>query len=73
MGWETDQPPVNYLRRRVVYYKKKRGKVRKLVHSENLKKEYGRNLPSIISAVVKGIEKRIREYERAIKKLTSKK
>lgn len=69
MAWETDQPPINYLNRRIKYYKKKRGQVMGFIKSEFFIREYGgkRNLKRIIAARIVQIEDRINEYEQAIK------
>lgn len=73
MEWETDQPPINYLKRRIVYYKKKRGHTRNLINSQLLIKKYGKlKLFFLIASSVDSIEKRIKEFEKAIKKLESK-
>lgn len=71
MAWETDQPPINYLMRRIKYYKKKRGEVRGFINSDFFIRQYGgkRKLKKLIAARVLQIEQRIKEYEQAIKTL----
>jgi len=44
MGWNTDQTPINYLKRRVIYYKKQKAKVKGLLSrpfTEFKKNRYG--------------------------------
>lgn len=73
MSWNTDQTPLNYLKRRIIYLKKKRGKVRGLAKKEVLIKKYGKaTLKKITVIQVLKIEKRIRQFEKAVKKLESK-
>lgn len=69
MSWETDQPPLNYLKRRIKYYKKKRGEVRGFIKSEFFIQQYGgkRKLKKLIAKRIYQIEDRIKEYEIAIK------
>jgi hypothetical protein len=72
MGWNTDQAPLNYLRRRVIYLKKKRGYTRNLIKDELLLAKYGsEKLTLLVAHAVQNIERRIKQFEKAIKKLKS--
>lgn len=69
MGWETDQPPINYLKRRIIYYKKKRGLYRGMRNDESHYSSFGgkKNYHRLIDKRIFWIEQRIKEYEEAIK------
>jgi len=41
MSWETDKEPIDYLRQRITYYKKKRSKVVNLVNKPEMIEKYG--------------------------------
>lgn len=71
MGWETDQPPINYLKRRVVYYKKKRGSMNGMRNDTTLFEAYGgeKKFQKIVDRRIFWIEQRIKEFEVAIKTL----
>ncbi len=68
--WNTDQPPLEYLSRRVIYYKKKKSGLKKMLKSGFLLEKYGkRELSKIIEDRRKQIENRIEEFNKAILKL----
>lgn len=68
--WETDQPPVNYLKRRIIYYKKKIGRTKNIIHNEIMFEKYGqKELSAIITRAVEHYEKRIKQFKSSIKKL----
>lgn len=71
MGWETDQPPINYLKRRVIYYKKKRGSYRGIRGNSDYYFEYGgkAKFQKLVDDRIFWTEERIKEYEKAIKTL----
>jgi hypothetical protein len=74
MTWDTDQPPIKYLERRVQYYKKKLGTVHGLLNvnkHEFMWRKYGNRLPEIIERRCIQIEKRIKEFNKAIKILSA--
>jgi hypothetical protein len=71
MSWETDLSPIDYLKRRIIYYRKKRGNVRNMHKDEYWLQQYGlKRVKEIQKLAIERIEKRIGEYEKAIKKLT---
>lgn len=74
MGWETDLPPINYLKRRIIYYKKKRGAVKNMIKDEWMVNRYGgiEEFQKLIDTRILNIEKRIKEFEGAVKKLGGK-
>ena len=74
MGYEVDYNPVDYLKRRVRYYKKRRGAVKNFNKSDFFIRQYGglKNLNRLIVLMVTKIEARISEYEAAITKLQGK-
>ena len=67
MAWDYDQPPLEYLRRRFLYYKRKWGHLSNLDMSESLWMRYGKSLPEIIERRLIQIEEKMEEFERAIK------
>jgi hypothetical protein len=67
MAWQTDQPPLEYLKRRVIYYKKKRGYSRKWIKDKGMIKRYGKKA---IQTAIDRIESRIKEFEQAAKILS---
>lgn len=70
MANETDFPPIEYLQRRIIYYKKRRGAIRNWPNDEYFVKRYGkRKITSLSKSAVERIEGRIKEYEDAIQKL----
>lgn len=74
MGWETDQPPINYLKRRIIYYKKKRGSFIAMRSDSTYFNDYGgqNRFQKLVDRRIFWIEQRIKEYEDAIKKLEKK-
>lgn len=74
MGWNPDRPPLEYLQRRLKYYKKRAGQIKTLLKeepSEYLKKYYGGKkgyIKSLSSALDKNIARQ-KEYIEAINKL----
>lgn len=75
MAYKTDYSPVDYLRRRIIYYKKQSGVIRNLIKKKILIERYGgkQNLKNFITIRIKAIENRMIEYEAAIKKLSKNK
>lgn len=72
MAWNTDHPPINYLRRRIVYYKKKRGEARGWPKDEWFIQKHGvEAMRRASERRIAHLEKRIRQYEKAILKLQS--
>lgn len=70
MGWETDQPPIKYLKRRVIYYKKKIGNTRSFNKNSLLIGRYGKKkLNTMVENVINRYRDRINEFEKAIKLL----
>ncbi|MEX2017545.1 MAG: hypothetical protein WD876_03670 [Candidatus Pacearchaeota archaeon] len=70
MGYQTDFSPKDYLSRRIIYYKKKRGKVKGLIKHKALIQKHGKiKLEAIVKARVSEIEEMIKEYEKAENKL----
>ncbi len=68
MGWQTDQPVDNYLKRRVIYYKKKRESIKGLIKDSGFIEKYGKKkLEKMINERVININKRIEEYEKVIR------
>jgi len=41
MAWETDKPPIDYLKQRIKYYKKKKSTVKNLSKSGSIVERYG--------------------------------
>lgn len=71
MGWETDQPPINYLKRRVIYYKKKLGSFRTLRENKEYYPQYGgkKEFQRLVDKRIFFTGERIKEFENAIKLL----
>lgn len=67
MGWNYDRPPIEYLERRVKYYRKKIGSTKGLITRQWLITKYGkRQLKKIIKLRIEHCEARIKEFEQAI-------
>jgi hypothetical protein len=67
MGFETDYAPIEYLQRRVKYYKKLRGKTKNWAKDEYLIKKYGqKKMAELSKSAAVRYELRIKEYENAI-------
>lgn len=77
MSYQTDYSPVDYLKRRVIYYKKQRGRFRNFINkpdkiSTHLISKYG--MPYVLDQYEKRfaqVEGMIKEYEQAITRLES--
>jgi len=70
MGWKTDQRPIDYLKRRIIYYKKSRATVKKLATNVHLLTRYTpEQLKESVEARVLFIDKMIKQFERAVKNL----
>jgi hypothetical protein len=72
MSWNSDLPPLEYLQRRVVYYKKRIGMVKGLLKRDDdslLWRKYGNKLPEIVERKVIHYEWRITQFNSAINKL----
>ncbi len=66
-NWDTDQPVIGYLTRRIKYYKKVRGGLPRHVSSKYLVEKYGKiELKKLIGLRIIQIDERIKEYETAI-------
>lgn len=71
-NWNTDQPVIGYLTRRIKYYKKIRGGLPKCVEYKVLIDKYGkRELKRLINLRIEQINERIVMYETAISVLKS--
>lgn len=72
MGWETDQPVINYLKRRVKYYKEKRGQVSRMADEPVLLKQWKKSdLKRAVKERVRHYDDRIKEYTDAIELLSN--
>jgi len=70
MEWETDQRPIDYLKRRIIYYKKKRATVKNLATNAHLLNRYtAEQLKGLVGGKVLFIDKMIKQFEKAVKKL----
>lgn len=56
MSWHPDRPPIEYLERRIKYYKKKVSSVKSSVNNEWLIKKYTKR------GLIKAVEKAIIHY-----------
>lgn len=66
--WQTDQPVIGYLTRRIKYYKKKRGSIKAIINDPFFIERYGgkKAVKQIVAERVSEYEARITEYETAI-------
>lgn len=72
MGWDSDQPPLNYMKRRLRYYERKRNPTLKLINNITLREQYGvPKLQAIIDLTVENIDNRIKQFQEAIETLES--
>jgi hypothetical protein len=70
MGWETDQPPLSYLERRVKYYKKKIATAKKWTTMDFFLRQYGKKeITRISNRRIAHYETRIGEFQKAIEVL----
>lgn len=71
MSYPTDHNPIEYLKRRIIYYKKKRGMIRNIHKDKFFVQQYGlKKLKSIQKEGLASIENRITEYEKALTTLS---
>lgn len=74
MAWNTDQSPLNYLKRRIKYYKKKRSSIKNCAKNKAVIAQYGeKGVKKLIAISEQRINKRIKEFELAIKKIAKSK
>jgi len=68
MAWETDKPPIDYLKQRIKYYKKKRGVVRRLIKDPFAITRYGgeEKLQELIDSRLEEIDTLMGMYEDAV-------
>jgi len=71
MPYQTDYPPITYLERRIIYYKKVRGRIGNYLKRFGGKKNRLGVTQKDIDNRVKEINDRIAEYQSAIKILKS--
>lgn len=69
MGWNVDREPIDYLRRRVHYYEKKKKKAMKLADNPAAQQYFGDELPHIIARRLLTIESMTFMFKKAIKDL----
>lgn len=68
MSWNPDKPPIEYLERRIRYYKKRIPVIKKFVNRKRLIQQYGKKLlKEIINSRVLHTQQRITEFEEAVK------
>lgn len=67
MPYPTDHSPIVYLERRIIYYKKKRGKINNYLAGKKYKMVGDRKITKAhIDVAVKKINDRIQEYQKSI-------
>lgn len=66
MAWDYDKPPIEYLSRRLLYYKRKKKIVENFMFKESAWARWGNSLPELVTRRVIQIEKRIKDYQKAI-------
>lgn len=66
MAWNTDQPPLEYLRRRLIYYNKRKRIVERLLDKESAWARWGNSLPELVTRRVIQIERLIKKFQKAI-------
>lgn len=67
MSYKVDYPPLEYLQRRIKYYKKRKARVKRLPDDEFFVRKYGaRKIKKISNDATLNIEKMIKEFEKAI-------
>jgi hypothetical protein len=67
MAYNVDHFPIEYLQRRIIYYKKQRGSVNNLLTDPHMINRYGEQKAKELVAVrLEGIEYIISEFEKAI-------
>jgi prefoldin subunit 5 len=72
MAYQIHFSPIDYLQRRIVYYKKLRGKMTNCLKDGFMLKKYGKEeLEKMIAKRIKQIDLMIEEYNYAIQKLKS--
>lgn len=69
MGWNVDVEPIDYLRRRVRYYQKKKKKVMKLKDNPAAQQYYGDELPHLIGRRLLTVEAMIFMFRKAVNDL----
>ena len=71
MAWQHDQPPLNYLKRRVKYYKKKIAENMNYVPEEHILDKYGEEaVEAMVARNTVRMKKRIAEFQKAIRILS---
>lgn len=71
MAWKTDKLPIDYLKQRIKYYKKKKSTVINLKKDEFMIARHGgeENLQKLIDGRVKEIDEITKEFEDAVTQL----
>lgn len=69
MSWNTDKEPIDYLRQRIKYYKKKVSKTTSLLRIPEMQAKYGDDLPYIVGRRLMEIESYISMYKKAVRDL----
>jgi hypothetical protein len=70
MGWEWDQPPEEYLIRRLRFYKIKLRRLRRRLDNPYIKDRYTKGqIDKMIKDGTARYSKRIRQFEKAIKQI----
>jgi hypothetical protein len=71
MAYQTDYFPIEYLQRRVAYYKKRRSSTKNAIKNKILVDKYGeQETKAMIAKRLEGIDQIVRQYEMAIMILT---
>jgi hypothetical protein len=70
MSWNTDKFPIDYLRQRIKYYKKKKSIVLKMINKPNLIIGYGEDVSKqIIARRLLTIESLLIQFQKAVRDL----
>ena len=72
MSWNPDRPPIEYLQRRVIYYRKQAAGWRRKAKNEALLRRYGkRKVKLIADSLVARFELRAQEFQNAVDVLSN--
>jgi hypothetical protein len=69
MSWQYDREPIDYLRRRVRYYQRRRSKIINLPKNPEMIKKLGDELPALVVRRVWEIDSYIDMFKKAVKDL----
>jgi hypothetical protein len=70
MSWQTDREPIDYLRQRIKYYKKKQSMVKNLVKNPVMIQKYGEEeLQSFIARRLLTLQSFMDMFKKAVKDL----